>query len=73
MHEGVWLKKRGNNSYENFDNFFPNMAFSAFMGRSTPTTAFAELIKYFTYIIYRYVEHMHEGQNDLRTYIIVYA
>ena len=47
MHEGVWFKKiffGQNDSYENLDNFsliwLCICMDSAFMGRSTPTTAF---------------------------------
>ena len=55
MHEGVWLKKKKfwqNDSCENFKTIIPLYGFcicidSAFMGRSTPTTAFDEAIWYF--------------------------
>ena len=44
MHEGVWLKKRQNDSYENLDIFSiisrSYMHESGFMSRLTPTTAF---------------------------------
>ena len=48
MHEGVWLKNfflGQNDSFVNLENYFPIYGFcicmdSAFMGRSTPTTAF---------------------------------
>ena len=55
MHEGVWSKKKSwqNDSYENLDNF-PLYGFCicmdiAFIGRSTPTTAFDGVICYFAY------------------------
>ena len=37
-----------NDSFENLDNF-PNCIDGAFMGRSTPTTAFDGAIWYFAY------------------------
>ena len=47
MHEGVWFRKNNfyqNDSCENLDNFFLLHVciciYGAFMGRSTPTTAF---------------------------------
>ena len=56
LHEGVWLKKGKfwqNDRYDNLDNF-PLYGFcicmdSAFIDRSTPTTAFDGTIWYFTY------------------------
>ena len=52
MHEGVWLKRiifGENYSYENLDNFsLISLLYmhldSAFIGRSTPTTAFDGVI-----------------------------
>ena len=56
MCKRVWYKKNNfwqNDSNENLDDFSLNgfciYKDSAFMGRPTPTTAFAELIKYFTH------------------------
>ena len=53
MHEGVCFRKNNfwqNDSYENLDNFpFCICMDSAFIGRSTPTTAFDGAIWYFAY------------------------
>ena len=54
MHEGVWFRKNNywqNDSCENLDNFFLLCIDGAFMGRSTPTTAFDGTIWYFAYTI----------------------
>ena len=58
MHEGVWFRKNNfwqNDTYENLDNFhlygFCICMDSAFMGRSTPTTAFDGAIWYVAYTI----------------------
>ena len=58
MHEGVWFRKNNiwqNDSFKTLD-YFPSYGFimcigSAFMGRSTPTTAFDGAIWYFTYTL----------------------
>ena len=59
MHEGVWFIKNNfwqNDSCENLDNFsligllyFCICIDGAFMGQSTPTTAFDRAIRYFAY------------------------
>ena len=55
MHEGVWFRKNNfwqNDSCENLDNFsLIGILYidGAFMGRSTPTTAFDGAIWYFSY------------------------
>ena len=58
MHEGVWYRKNNfwqSDSCENLDNFslirFCICIDRAFMGRSTPATAFNEAIWYFAYTI----------------------
>ena len=55
MHEGVWFRKIFFDICENLDNF-PLMRLlicidGAFMGRSTPTTAFNGAIRYFAYTV----------------------
>ena len=69
MLKGVWFKKYNfwqNGCNENLDNFpliwLCKYIDSAFMGGSTPTTAFDEWIQYFTYTMYRrHIEDTHEG------------
>ena len=62
MHEGVWLKKIQNDSYENLDNFFSQYGFCicfVYADQLLPQL----LIEQFDTLPsqYRHIEHMHEG------------
>ena len=67
LHEGVWLRKKSfwhNDSFENLENFFPNVAFVyALMVLSLADQLQPQLLmeQFDTFLIqFRHIKHIHE-------------